>query len=47
VPVLAHHAEHQEASVDDKLGLLVDELGRKRLTPVAGERPGYQPPVTG
>jgi hypothetical protein len=27
------------------LGLLVEQLARKRLVPSAGEVPGYRPPV--
>ncbi len=47
---LAHpsNADDQTRSLQQTmLGLLVDELARKRLTPTEGERPGYQPLVTG
>jgi arylsulfatase A-like enzyme len=38
--------EHSRALQQKMLGLLVSQLAAKRLTPSAGERPGYRPPAT-
>jgi arylsulfatase A-like enzyme len=46
---LAHpsHADEQSRSLTQTmLGLLNEQLAAKRLTPSAGERPGYRPPAT-
>ena len=46
---LAHPSnadEHSRALQQKMLGLLVSQLAAKRLTPSAGERPGYRPPAT-
>ena len=46
---LAHptHADDDTRSLQQTmLGLLVDQLAGKRLTPSAGEVPGYRPPAT-
>jgi len=45
---LAHPAnadEQTRALRQTMLGLLVEQLAAKRLTPTTGERPGYQPPT--
>ncbi len=42
-----HATEGSRALQSTMLGLLIDELERKRLTPSAGELPGYRPPLPG
>jgi hypothetical protein len=47
---LAHPAHADDATralQQTMLGLLVQQLGAKRLTPTAGEVPGYRPPAAG
>jgi len=39
--------ERSHALQETMLRLLTDQLSKKRLTPIAGETPGYRPPVTG
>jgi len=41
----SHADERSRALQQTMLGTLVAELERKRLTPAAGEVPGYRPPV--
>ena len=42
----SHADEHTRALQAAMLGLLVRQLAAKRLTPAAGETPGYRPPAT-
>jgi hypothetical protein len=45
---LAHpaYADDRSRGLQQKmLGLLIEQLAAKRLTPSAGETPGYRPPV--
>ena len=47
---LAHPSNADEASkvlLEQMLGLLLEQLAAKRLTPATAERPGYRPPATG
>ena len=47
---LAHQTHSDDATralQRTMLGLLGEQLAAKRLTPAAGERPGYRPPVAG
>jgi hypothetical protein len=43
----SHADEPARALQQTMLGLLNAQLAAKRLTPSAGERPGYRPPATG
>jgi len=42
----SHSDERSRALQHTMLALLVEQLAAKRLTPTAGERPGYRPPTT-
>ena len=46
---LAHPSladDHSRALQQTMLGLLIEQLAAKRMTPSAGGRPGYRPPAT-
>ena len=42
----SHADERSRALQQTMLALLIEQLAAKRLTPTAGERPGYRPPAT-